>query len=111
MQSAAFTPFQDFLEGSETGARVNFQGRIPQSFGFGQQDFLSGLFQPTFNRYMGSLGRQISGGQAPTLSFTQFLNENFNPQRELLRAPSSFTGAPQPRAPRFFFGSQNQQTF
>lgn len=105
MQSAAFTPFQDFLEGSQTGAQVNFQGRIPQSFGFGQQDFLSGLFQPTFNRYMGALGRQIQGGQAPTLSFTQYLNENFNPQRELLRAPS---GSLQPRLTsptRFYFGS------
>ena len=105
MWSAAFgeNPFQDFLEGSETGARVNYQSRIPQSFGSQQQDYVGSLFQPTFSRYLGALGRQIGQGQAPTLSFTDYLNENFNPQRELLRAPAGATGRQMTRAPRPYF--------
>lgn len=104
MQSAAFqNPWLDFLEGSNEGAQVNFFGRVPQSYGFRSQDYTSSLFQPTFSRYMGALGRQIQGGQAPTLSFNDYLNENFNPQRELLNSPAGVTGPQLSRAPRFMF--------
>ena len=105
MWSAAFgqNPFQDFLEGSEQGARINYQGRIPQSFGSQQQDYVGSLFQPTFSRYLGALGRQIGQGQAPTLSFTDYLNENFNPQRELLRAPAGSAGPQMTRQVRPYF--------
>jgi hypothetical protein len=96
-------PWLDFLEGSETGARVNFQSRIGRGFGSGEQDFLGSLFQPTFSRYLGALGRQINAGQAPTLSFTDYLNENFNPQREIVRAPSVI-GPQLARPARFIFG-------
>ena len=104
MQSAAFqNPWLDFLEGSESGAQINFSGRVPQASGFRSQDYLQSLFQPTFSRYMGALGRQIQGGQAPTLSFNDYLNENFNPGRELANSPSGVMGPQLTRAPRLMF--------
>ena len=96
-------PWAGWLDEEELGRRANYQSRIPQSFGYNQQEALGSLFQPTFSRYLGALGRQIGQGQAPTLSFTNYLNENFNPQRELLRFPSSVSGGAQTRAPRPFF--------
>lgn len=95
--------FDDFLEQDELGRRAAFQSRIPQNFGLNQQEALGSLFQPTFSRFLGALGRQIQGGQTPNLRFTDFLNENFNPQRELLRFPGQ-VGPQLTRAPRFSFG-------
>jgi len=98
------SPFLDFLEGSEFGPRINFLSRMPSSFGTGQQQAFSNLFQPTFNQFLGRLGGQIRQGQPPTLSFNDFLNQSFNPQREMARFPS-FTSSPRLMSPtRFFFG-------
>lgn len=99
-------PFiQNFLETDETGRRANFFGRLPQGIGPAQQDFLQGLFQPTFNRYLGALGRQALGGELPTQSFSDYLSSSFNPQKELLRAPQNQITSPRVVTPaRFFFG-------
>ena len=97
-------PWAGWLDEEELGRRANFQSRIPQSFGFNQQEALGSLFQPTFSRYLGALGRQIQGGQTPNLRFTDYLTQNFDPKRELLRFPSSASaGVQAPRAPRPYF--------
>ena len=100
MQSAAFNPWSDFLEGSEQGAQINFAGRVPQASGFRSQDYLQSLFQPTFSRYMGALGRQIQGGQAPTLKFTDFLPQRSFAQRYQAQTPEQRGDFPQRFAPR-----------
>ena len=89
-------PFFDAFEMDDIGRRANFQGRFA-GFGQGQQNRLGNLFEPTFNRYLGALGQQILGGNNPTATFTDYLSQNFNPQRELARGgqrdqsgPSSF---------------------
>lgn len=97
------TIFDDFLEQDELGRRAAFQSRIPDTLGFTQQEVLSSLFQPTFSRYLGALGRQIQGGQPPNLRFTDYLNQGFNPQRELLRFPSASLSPQLTRSPRFVF--------
>ena len=98
------TIFDDFLEQDELGRRSAFQARIPDTFGFGEQETLGSLFQPTFSRYLGALGRQIQGGQTPNLRFTDYLTQNFDQKRELLRFTSSASaGVQAPRAPRPFF--------
>lgn len=98
------TIFDDFLEQDELGRRAAFQSRIPENFSFGQQEALGSLFQPTFSRYLGALGRQIQNKQTPNLRFTDYLASNFNPQRELLRFPSESLRSQTVRTPRFVFG-------
>ena len=51
-----------------------------------QRSFLSGLFQPTFNKFLGQIGESVNSGQAPTNTFSEFFQQQFNPQRELARA-------------------------
>ena len=87
-------PFLGFLEGNDQGARANYFGRVPQTFGLGQQQQIGTLFEPTFNRYLGMLGQQIMGGGAPTMKFTDYLSQNFNPQRELARFSQRDRGGP-----------------
>ena len=90
MQNGAFNPFEDFLE-TDQGRRAAFFGGIPNFTGSRQQ-FFSNLFPQFENRFLGALGRQIQGGGAPTLTFENFRRENFDPRRELLKAPSFQTG-------------------
>ena len=78
-------PFLRLMEGSDEGRRSLFGGLFsgynPSQQNFAQQS----IFQPTFNRYLGQLGQQVRGGGAPTLTFKDFLQQSFNPQRELLK--------------------------
>ena len=89
------------LEETEFGRRALFESFIPPSFGQVQQQQLGTLFQPTFNRFLGQIGGQIRGGEDPTQSFTQFLEQNFNPQRQALRFGQQ--RGPQQSATRFNF--------
>ena len=56
----------------------------------GQQDFLSGLFNPTFNRFLGQIGSELQqqnqGGEGGITKFGDFLGQQFDPNRELARA-------------------------
>ena len=92
-------PFFEGFETSDIGRRANFQGRFA-GFGQGQQNQLGTLFEPTFNRYLGMLGQQIMGGGKPDATFTDYLSQNFNPQRELARFSQRDRGGPS----SFFFG-------
>ena len=92
-------PFFHGLETNPEGRRANFQGRFA-GFGQGQQNQLGTLFEPTFNRYLGMIGQQIMGQGAPSLSYTDFLSQNFNPQRELARFSQRDRGGPS----SWFFG-------
>ena len=92
MQNGFPNPFLDFLE-TDQGRRAAFFGATP---GFNQggsrQQFFTSLFPQFENRYLGALGQQVQGGGAPTLSFTDFLQNNFNPRAELLKAPAYQSG-------------------
>ena len=85
-------PFLDFLEESELGRRANFFGRINQPLNFGSTNFANQLFQQRQNSFLGTLGRQVQAGEAPSATFTDELNRNFNFARQLRRAPVSQTG-------------------
>lgn len=74
----------DFLEEEPLGRRVIFQSQIPGGLGFGQQQQLSSLFEPTFNQFLGQIGQELQQGQ-PQTSFRDFLQRRFTPQRELAR--------------------------
>ena len=93
------SPFFDAFEEDPVGRRANFQGRFT-GFGAGQQNQLGTLFEPTFNRFLGMLGQQIMGGDKPNATFTNYLQQNFNPQRELARFSQRDRGGPS----SWFFG-------
>lgn len=92
LNSSSFTGFQnpvyqDVFEGDPLGRQGIFNAGLPQNLGGNQLSFLQSLFEPTFNRYLGQLV------QNPALRFTDFVTQNFNPQRELLRAPGQVSGS------------------
>ena len=83
------------LEETDLGRRFLFESQIPQDL-FGQQrQQLSQQFQPLFNRFLGQIGQQLQGGSQPQ-SFRGFLEQQFDPQRQLLRMPSASAGRTTP---------------
>lgn len=88
--------FSDFGRGGQRrtqgGQSAGTGGQFGQQGGFSnnQQGFLSGLFQPAFNQFLGTIGGQLQqqneGGQDGISSFGDFLNNDFNPQKRLARA-------------------------
>ena len=86
-------PFLDFLEDTELGRRAAFFGSIP-NFGApsSRSQFFGNLYPQIENRFLGALGRQVQGGQAPDLRFQDFISNNFNPRAELLKAPAYQSG-------------------
>lgn len=63
-----FNPgFMDFLEESPRAGYQSFQGQFGDSPN--QRRFFENQFQQLHNRFMGTLGEQIRGGQAPTARF------------------------------------------
>jgi hypothetical protein len=83
--------FIRLLEGSDIGERTLFQSISPFGATPGLDLQFQGLFTPTFNRFLGALGSQIRSGNEPTLSFNEFLTEQFDPLRALLQLPSNRT--------------------
>ena len=83
--------FLRLLEGTDIGERTLFQSISPFSGSPGQELQFQGLFAPTFNRFLGALGDQIRSGEEPTLTFNQFLTEQFDPRRALLQLPGNRT--------------------
>lgn len=81
--------FADLLETDPIGQRTLFQSFLPTNSNPFQQTQFQSLFEPTFNSFLGALGAQIREGEAPSLSFNDFLSEQFNPQRALLRQPNA----------------------
>jgi len=88
----ADNPFLRFLEQEPIGQRALFFGNTPQNPTFGQQRFAENAFQPTLNRFLGTLGQQVIGGGAPTKTFADFLSNKFDFGREFRRAPTAQTG-------------------
>lgn len=88
MTQQAF-PFFDpaALEGSDLGRQTLFNSFLPKTANPFQQQLFGQLFEPTFNQFLGQLGAQVKSGQAPTLTFNDYLQNSFNPQRALLRLP------------------------
>jgi len=58
----------------------------------GEMNYLQSIFPQMENQYLGALAGQIQGGGTPTMKWTDWLQQNFNPYRELLRAPQYQTG-------------------
>jgi len=81
-------PFLDWLE---EAPELSFMSSLGNFRGQGL-NYLQNQYQPWMNRYQGALGQQVRGGQDPTIQWSDFLKQNFNPYRELLRAPQYQTG-------------------
>ena len=100
-----FNPFFPFLEDEP---RAAFFGGLPENLSFGQQQFASRAFEPFFDQFKGALGRQILAGEAPTLRFTDFFNQQFQGAgsfaNRFRRAPQFQTGVGSLSRPaRFLF--------
>src|SRR3990167_2555011 len=79
--------FGDVFEQDPIGRQALFQAQLPQNANPFQQQLFGQLFEPTFNQFLGQLGAQVQSGQAPSLRYTDFLRDQFDPQRALLRLP------------------------
>lgn len=79
--------FIRLLEGTDIGERTLFHSVLPSGTSPGLDLQFQGLFTPTFNRFLGALGSQIRAGREPTLTFNQFLTQQFDPLRSLLQLP------------------------
>ena len=93
-------PFQDFLGQDEIGRRASFFSRPGTRGTPTRSRFFEDQFSSIQNQFLGALGSQIRGGEAPTLTFESFLNDlDFN--RTFLSAPPAFRGQfPSRFAPR-----------
>lgn len=104
--------FRDFLEEEP---RLPFNAALNRFKQTGnQRNFFQNQFGGIFNRFLGTLGQQIQGGEAPTARFEDFLGgrSQFDPGFNLQNffrstAPSLRGGQPQsffaPRSRSFFF--------
>lgn len=63
--------FKDILEEQPRAAFFSFQDQFGPSPT--QQNFFRNRFQQFHDQFLGTLGQQIRGGQAPTNRFTDFL--------------------------------------
>lgn len=79
----------DTLEGTDLGREVLFQSLLPGNASPTQALQFQSLFQPVFTQFLGELGSRVRNGGEPNLTFDQFLSENFDPQRALLRLPGT----------------------
>ena len=89
--------WQDVLETDPMGRQSIFGALMPQSFSPVQQQRASNLFQPAFSTYLGQMGRQlgeISRGerQEQPTSFTDFISNQYDFRRNLLRQPEAGGG-------------------
>jgi hypothetical protein len=79
--------FQTLLERLSQQRPTGQQGLVNQF----NRPFISNLFPSIENEFLGATGRAVSQGQtAPT--FTDFLNNDFNLERRIRRAPSQQVG-------------------
>ena len=84
-------PFLGFLEESDIGLRANLFSR-PETRGTpARSRFFQNQFADIQNQFLGQLGAQIRGGEAPTLTCENFLND-FDLDRAFSGAPPSFRG-------------------
>lgn len=86
-------PFQDFLEQDQQGMLANLFGRLGGDLTSNQQFFASNnLFPQLQNQFLGQLGEQILGGGAPTMTFSDFLDNNLDFTAQFRRASPQRTG-------------------
>lgn len=82
--------FDDFLE---TTPEAAFFAASPD-FGStpNRQSFFQNQFRNIHNQFLGALGKQIQGGEDPTLRFTDFLQEPEFFQQQFFATPPAFRG-------------------
>ncbi len=94
--------FTSVLETDPTLRRAIFESFLPANANPFQQNAFGSLLQPTFNRFLAQMGSQLRNDETPTQTFTSFLEEQFDPVRELLRLPDRpGASAPGPTIFRF----------
>ena len=100
-------PFKDFLSDPDVGFRADFFSRPGTRGTPTRSRFFENQFNTVQNQFLGALGAQIRGGEAPTLTGTQFL-DTFDFSNFFAGQPPAFRGQfPSRFAPRtrFLFNS------
>ena len=98
-------PFLRWLEEAE-GRRGFYQSQLGNR-PFAQQQFFGNLFPQVENRFLGAQANRMAQGFGPDILWTDWLRQNFNPQREMLRAPAYQTGRTTSQlfsSPRYLYG-------
>lgn len=80
---------ESILEESDRGLQALFQSMVPTNANPSQAQQFTGLFQPTFQQFLGQLGSQVRETGDFSGTFQKFLEEDFSPQRALLRMPNA----------------------
>jgi len=95
-------PFESLFEEDELGRRLIFQSLLPQNLSASDQRTAGNLFIPTFNQFLGQVGRDIRGGQTPT-TFANFVSNDFNLTRGLAQQGNTTTPGLTSRTTQFGF--------
>ena len=102
-----FENLSNAFEEDPLGQRALYQGTLAnRGFTRTQQNALNPQFENTFGTYLGKIGQQIQNGQVPGVddTFSNFLKNDFNPQRSLLQTSGLGGGGFGPTL--FNFGGQ-----
>lgn len=77
------------LDETDLGRQLLFQSLLPANATNTQQAQFQSLYGSTFTQFLTQLGQQIRQGSEPDLTFDEFLTQEFDPNRALLRLPGS----------------------
>lgn len=75
----AYNEYTGFLEDNP---EILYRGMAPQKASPNFLNWYNNQYGNVFGNWFGSLGRQALGGQAPTLSFFDYMNQGKNPAYE-----------------------------
>ena len=84
-------PFSEFLSDPDVGFRADFFSRPGTRGTPTRSRFFEDQFASVQNQFLGRLGAQIRGGEAPTLTGTQFL-DTFDFNTFFAGQPPAFRG-------------------
>jgi hypothetical protein len=96
---AAYNPGLFDLEGDPEAL---FQSYLPKNLSQRQQRFGTGLFNRFSDLFRGEVGRDVRAGGAGELLFSDFLNQNFNFNKEQAFGDPIATGRARFQAPARF---------
>jgi hypothetical protein len=94
-----FNPFEEFLE---QNPQAQFQSFLPQNLTRKQQQFGTGLYGRFADLFKGAIGRDIRSGGTGALKFGDFLENNFNFNKEQAFGDPIATGRARFQAPARF---------
>jgi len=92
----------NFLEDLETDPQALFHSFLPKNLSQSQQRFGGSLFNRFSDLFRGEVGRDIRSGGTGALQFNDFLEKNFNFNKEQAFGDPTATGRARFQAPARF---------